>query len=235
LSIQTHEPVTYIDPAITQDLSVKVNDKPVTSLLTYQARIWNSGDIPLKDIPVRFVFQNVTGDFQILHVTHKTKPEFEFGAIKDENPSNTERRFVYNLLNSANEDLITFWVNKEAKLTPFAKSEGMTLEIVAPPKASASIPVMTLTEAFFYGVLGGTLIEVVSIYNLFRYRHRDHVPPAWVRSPFYWVITLIMILSSGGITAAYVSSEVSLTPLLALTLGASAPLLIQHLVVQTPR
>ncbi len=235
LSIQIQEPVTYIDSAITQDFGVKVNDQVVTDLLTYHARIWNSGDLPLKDIPARFVFQSTASDFQILRVTHKTAPAFEFGAIKEEDPNNAERRFVYTLLNPSDEDLVTFWVNREAKLTPFAKSEGMALRIVAPPKPSTSIRTMSLAEAFFYGVLGAMLIEVVSIYNLFLYRRREHEPPVWVRSPFYWVVRLIMTLCGGVIVVVYVSSGISLTPLLALTLGAAAPLLIQHLVVQNPR
>lgn len=234
LSIQVQEPVAYLDSAITQDLSVKVNDQVVTDLLTYQARIWNSGDLPLKDIPARFVFQSAESDFRILRVTHKTAPAFEFGPIKQEELSNTERRFVYTLLNPKDEDLVTFWVTREAKLTPFAKSEGMALRIADPPKPSASIRTMSLAEAFFYGVLGAMVIEVVSIYNLFRYRRREDGPLAWVASPFYWALILIMTLCGGAIVVVYASSGISLTPLFALTLGAAAPLLIQHIVVQAP-
>ena len=66
-----------------------------------------------------------------------------------------------------------------------------------------------------------------------RYLPRD-ARPLWVRSVWYWAITLAMILSGGALVAIYLGSGVTMTPLLAVNIGASAPLILQSLMSQAP-
>ena len=91
---------------------------------------------------------------------------------------------------------------------------------------------MAMSDGFRLGVLGGLFAEVFSLSKL-RYLPRD-ARPLWVRSIWYWAITLAMILSGGALVAIYLGSGVTMTPLLAVNIGASAPLILQSLVSQAP-
>ena len=50
----------------------------------------------------------------------------------------------------------------------------------------------------------------------------------------YWVVTLLMILAGGLLVIAYLRSQVMVNPIMAINIGASAPLLIGALVSQAP-
>jgi hypothetical protein len=90
---------------------------------------------------------------------------------------------------------------------------------------------MGLLEGFLYGLLGGAFAELLGIFKL---RREVNLPP-WMRSPFYWVITVLMILAGGGLVVVYLKSDFSLNALIAVNIGASAPLIIGTFVSQVPR
>lgn len=77
-------------------------------------------------------------------------------------------------------------------------------------------------EALAFGVLGGLVPELVALYRL----RREPQLPVWFKSPIYWAITLAMIAAGGGLSVLYVRSGVNLTAILALNVGASAPLIL---------
>ncbi len=77
---------------------------------------------------------------------------------------------------------------------------------------------MAMSDGFWLGVLGGLFAEVFSLSKL-RYLPRD-ARPLWVLSVWYWAITLAMILSGGALVAIYLGSGVTMTPLLAVNIGA---------------
>lgn len=89
---------------------------------------------------------------------------------------------------------------------------------------------MGLLEGFIYGMAGGVVAEFLVWWNL---RHLTQVPD-WIKRPFYWLMTGGMVVVGGGIVALYLTSDVALTPILAVNVGASAPLIIGSLVKQTP-
>lgn len=91
---------------------------------------------------------------------------------------------------------------------------------------------MAMSDGFWLGVLGGLFAEIFSLSKL-RYLPLD-ARPLWVRSVWYWAITLAMILSGGALVGIYLGSGVTMTPLLAVNIGASAPLILQSLVSQAP-
>ena len=83
-----------------------------------------------------------------------------------------------------------------------------------------------------FGVFGGVFAELL---GLFKLRHQAATTlPLWLRSPWYWTMTTLMILSGGGLVIVYVKSQIALTPFLAMNIGASAPLIIGSLVAQAP-
>ena len=92
---------------------------------------------------------------------------------------------------------------------------------------------MGIIEGFLYGVFGGFLAELL---GLFRLRHK--VPgsfPTYIKSWFYWITTSLMVLAGGGLVVVYLNSAISLNALIAVNLGASAPLIIGSLASQTPQ
>ena len=91
---------------------------------------------------------------------------------------------------------------------------------------------MALSDGFWLGVLGGLLAELFSLSKL-RYRPKNELP-LWLTSIWYWVITALLIVSGGVLVGVYLGSGVAVTPLLAVNIGASEPLILQSIVSQTP-
>ena len=88
-------------------------------------------------------------------------------------------------------------------------------------------------QEFWYGVAGGFLAELFGLWKL-RQELKETLPP-YLRSWFYWLMTLLMIGSGGLVALVYVKSGVSLSPLLAVNVGASAPLIIGSLTAAPPK
>ncbi len=89
---------------------------------------------------------------------------------------------------------------------------------------------MDIVDGFFYGLFGGLLAELL---GLFKLRHEISLP-SWLKSPFYWLVTCAMICAGGGVVIIYLKSGMTLNPLLAVNVGASAPLILGTLVSQAP-
>ena len=87
------------------------------------------------------------------------------------------------------------------------------------------LPKLTL---FQWGLLGGLLPEVAFFYKN-RQKSVRHLATIG-----YWLKTVPMILSGGFIVAMYVQSGISLAPVLAVNIGASAPLIIDNFLSSTP-
>jgi hypothetical protein len=88
-------------------------------------------------------------------------------------------------------------------------------------------------EGFMYGVIGGMLSELLGWFKL-----RQQAPnefPIWLKSYFYWILTTLMILAGGALVVIYLKSNIDLKPIVAVNLGASAPLIIGTLVAQSPK
>lgn len=87
-------------------------------------------------------------------------------------------------------------------------------------------------EACALGMFGGVLAELLGIFRI--RRQLATRTPKWFRSPVYWIVTTGMILAGGGLAGIYVLSGIELKAILAVNVGASAPLLIAALAGQTP-
>lgn len=92
---------------------------------------------------------------------------------------------------------------------------------------------MGLWETIGWGVFGGIVAELV---ELFEARQRlAHEIPYWLKSRIYWAITAAMILVGALLAVAYARSGASLTALLAINIGASAPLALRRLTGAVPK
>ena len=82
------------------------------------------------------------------------------------------------------------------------------------------------------GFAGGAAAELVQWFGLRFTLHKGL--PDWSKSWLYWAVTFLMAVSGGGLVFLYAMSGTVLSPILALNIGASAPLLLGKLVQQTP-
>jgi hypothetical protein len=89
-----------------------------------------------------------------------------------------------------------------------------------------------MNEFFFYGICGGVAAELVGLYKL-----RTQAPsafPLYLRTKFYWLVTVGMILAGGGLVWIYHQSGLDMKPIIAVNIGASAPLIIGALTQSKP-
>ncbi len=91
---------------------------------------------------------------------------------------------------------------------------------------------MSDIPGFLYGLFGGVLAELLGLFQLRRQARQDL--PQWLKSPFYWSVTFLMVLAGGGLVVVYIESDIALKPILAINVGASAPLIIGTLVAKVP-
>lgn len=95
---------------------------------------------------------------------------------------------------------------------------------------------MSLFETFLWAVFGGVGAEVSVV---FAHRHRAPKDfPYWLKSWPYYIASVAMVLFGGGIAAAYASSGTTLNAILAIQIGASAPLIFRKLsetIPETPK
>jgi len=88
---------------------------------------------------------------------------------------------------------------------------------------------MGLFEGFLFGLFGGILAELLGLFRL-----RQQAPPDFLKNKFYWLTTVLMVCAGAGLVAVYLRSGMSLTPILAVNIGASGPMIISSLVGQAP-
>lgn len=89
---------------------------------------------------------------------------------------------------------------------------------------------MGAIEGFIWGFFGGFAAE---LFVLLPSRQSSPIP-AWLKWWFFWVVTLLRILAGGVLVIAYLRSHMLITPILAINVGASAPLIIGSLANQVP-
>jgi hypothetical protein len=136
LSYTVEEPLVYLDKSSIGNALVKVNEVSVPEVFAVKVRLWNSGDLPLKDLAVRFEPFSLEKDFRILSVNHNTQPAKEFGAITEQGSEGQSKRYMYQLLNPKDEDTLVFLTTAKAELRIFSKAESLTVKPVAPSKES---------------------------------------------------------------------------------------------------
>ena len=81
---------------------------------------------------------------------------------------------------------------------------------------------MTISEQFFWGLVGSLAVEIVKIHWLYGTARRL---PLRYRDPVYWIARTLLALTGGGLAVAYRIE----TPVLALHLGAATPLIVRAL------
>jgi hypothetical protein len=81
---------------------------------------------------------------------------------------------------------------------------------------------VTISEQFFWGLVGSLAVEIVKVHWLYGASRRL---PLRYRDPVFWIARSLLALTGGGLAVAYRIE----TPVLALHLGAATPLIVQAL------
>ena len=134
LSYSLEDSKILLDKSTMGNANVEINGANISSLYSQSIRIWNSGDIPIKALPIKYLYNTSSPTFQIFAVTHDTNPKYEFGEISLTEEDQYSKRYVYDLLNSNDEFTITILTNEKAHQSVYAKTEGLSIEPVIPSK-----------------------------------------------------------------------------------------------------
>ncbi len=94
----------------------------------------------------------------------------------------------------------------------------------------------TTWGTFLWAAGGGLAAEALRWWRLIRGQQQGTTLnlPVYARSPLYWGLTGVIVLAGGMLAVAYVVSGQRLGPILAVNVGASAPLIIQGLAASAP-
>lgn len=92
---------------------------------------------------------------------------------------------------------------------------------------------MGIVEGIVYGIVGGSLVEVLKWWHI-REEIQEKGLPNWSKSKPYWIITFLMIAAGGIMVFIYMESGTTLNPVVAVHLGAATPLIISGIVRQVP-
>lgn len=95
---------------------------------------------------------------------------------------------------------------------------------------------MLWQHGLVWGIVGGLLSELLYWYGSVKQGKLSDKQAQQFRSIFYWLIVSGMILAGGLLVVMYIlsSPDVSFTPILAVNVGASAPLTISALMKPVP-
>lgn len=91
---------------------------------------------------------------------------------------------------------------------------------------------MEVVDGFGIGFLGGIFAELLGLFRLRQFSPEEF--PVWFRTWTYWIITLSMAAAGGVLVVIYIKTGIELKALLALNVGASAPLILGSLVNNAP-
>ena len=101
----------------------------------------------------------------------------------------------------------------------------VTFAILFGPLMLHSIPAV-----FFFGFVGGLAGEFINVYELRRSAPQEL--PKYLKSGFYWFISILMACAGGGLATLYGVDEMQ--ALLVINIGASAPLIIRSFATVAP-
>lgn len=217
LSYSIEESEVHMRQTVT-GASDKTTDANSSSYLAnYQVRIWNSGDLPLKNVPVSLVFENVSNDFDVLSESHNTKPIYEFGEINKESPQQNIVRFKYDLLNPKDEDNVNIRVKGHATLQVHSKIEGTTVKKVEAVIRSEQAYSTSILMAFVFSFLGGLFGELLRV-NKLRYLGLSLLSI----HPVYYFVSIMIACLSGVFGAMFIIASIPLVPITAFLVGVAS-------------
>jgi hypothetical protein len=142
LSYSLEPPIALLRANI-EGIEILVNGRTEHQLFANRLRVWNSGSIPLKIVPLWCEFGDIDTLFAVFGVRHETTPQHEFGRVEEQAPTRHSLRIVYELLNPGDEDNITIVTNRPHPPSVSSKAEGMKFKRATSQRAGDRLPVLS--------------------------------------------------------------------------------------------
>jgi hypothetical protein len=161
--IQGEKSATKAPPASPSSMSLSMKIADINDLQLYRVTIRNTGTASIRDLPVRLVLEHPSDKFQFIALKHKTNPAMEFGEIKDDVSNPSSPRFVYQLLNPGDEDVITLLTSEQLTLNAYAKGEGVSFEVTK--AGHTTYTYFSIILAILVGILVGTISSIVMMWR----------------------------------------------------------------------
>lgn len=126
LTYTIFEPITYFDKNSVGELNIVIDGIESNALFSNQIILENTGQIPLKNIPITIHFSAQDTLFKIYNYTIQTQPPVEFGNI-EKNLRSTDLSLKVELINPKDKIFVNVLTNSKCESNVYAKSEGMIL------------------------------------------------------------------------------------------------------------
>lgn len=84
-----------------------------------------------------------------------------------------------------------------------------------------------------YAIVGGIVAELITIHKLESKHFNDW--PVKYKYPSFWIIKFFMILTGGFLAQVYIASGTTLTPILAVNIGMTAPMILGNMAGRQPQ
>lgn len=89
-----------------------------------------------------------------------------------------------------------------------------------------------MLATFLFGVLGGAGAELSRWFRIREILHKGI--PSHAKHPPYWIVTSLTIIVGGGLASIYHVSGITVEPIIAVNIGASAPVILGNFANQIP-
>lgn len=133
LSYSVEGPIIFLESVTNQAPVVSIEGEKLPRLIGFRVQIWNSGDLPLEDLPILLHFENRAANFRVISAACSSNPPHEFGTIVEQVPNGASRRYSVELMNPGDVIEVAILVTERASLNVFSKSKGMRLRRIQLP------------------------------------------------------------------------------------------------------
>ena len=118
----------FLKNPTTNDVEVSVNGVPVKEVFSHRIKIWNSGNLPIKDVSFTFLFpvkERNGNEFKILNLSYSTVPKHKFGKVEEEKNELDSMGMHIELLNPGDEVNVSIITNQSLQPEFYSKTEGV--------------------------------------------------------------------------------------------------------------
>jgi len=160
LSYRLDSSISLIDQEKTNGISIRINGEENKSIYFNRIEFVNSGQIPLKQIPIKIRLSNIDTNLKIYKRIITTEPKLEFGRIIDSVTANSISMFV-DLINPKDKITLDILTNRKPEIEVYSKSEGMSFKKLEAEKKDNN-------KLEFWFALTGSILSTILAFIFFR-------------------------------------------------------------------
>lgn len=156
LTYKVTDAIVYFDPQKIGKLEIKINGTQSKYLVSNQYLVENTGQIPLKKVPITFHFSSTDTIFKIYNLSFETDPKIEFGKVSSSFHDDNAKLEI-ELLNPGDRIFVNILTNLKVKSEVYSKSEGMTFR-----KEAVTASGNNKDNSFLYSIIASILSVILA-------------------------------------------------------------------------